>query len=714
MNRRGSRGSSTSARSVLAVGVPVRQQDEGGVPPLDALHPLDEAPHHAKSVARLLERFGYAPRPCADQDGEGEGDTDPGGAIRRAVTSREISVLIVHVVAHGRLAKQGERGLHVVGPDGMNLDDPVSAWISLIESHHHEKSRPLTLFILDLCHSGAAAVLPWHQEMRADDRRAWVIAASGREDKAYDYRLSRATATVLKQYLDGTLRVDPSLRHIPLPTVGNEISRVVTELGKGAGGPQRIEVSRAPFTALRDLDSLPFFPNPGYDRPHSVLSEVDPDFASLLDEAFDPRHFMLRGAGAEALNRGVGRGYFRGRETELRTLSDWFNGVGPGFRIVTGRPGSGKSALLGVLVCAAHHVLRDRTERLWFPLPVKPGLKGPDQLAVVHARRRDLVQIADSIARQWGATDADRPAGGWDAESLTRLARADSTDAAPGFGRTLVLDALDEAERPEDITQALLLPLARAAMTGDWGPRLLVATRPEPRFAPLLRPAGNAASLVDLDDTRPADTYEALRRYIADLLAVDTPYSAWDAATAADALAEGIAARLTGVNDPTGEDSRTPDGRKPLGWGEFLVAGLYLNRVLTQPVEHDPARARALGLDVPRDQPRLLEQDLTPRTTHPPQHPPLAAHAPPERHGNPERVIAHVAAAFTPPGPGEGTEPEGSPLPIAVLHRALSQARFYLRRDIDTDGTTLYRLFHEGLAEHLRADPYGAPEQEQS
>ena len=40
---------------------------------------------------------------------------------------------------------------------------------------------------------------------------------------------------------------------------------------------------------------------------------------------------------------------------------------------------------------------------------------------------------------------------------------------------------------------------------------------------------------------------------------------------------------------------------------------------------------------------------------------------------------------------------------------ALGQARFYLRRDIDTNATTLYRLFHEGLAEHLRADPYGPP-----
>ncbi|TXL85559.1 hypothetical protein [Streptomyces sp. IB2014 016-6] len=55
-------------------------------------------------------------------------------------------MLIVHLVAHGRLAETGERGLHVVGGDGSNLDDPVSSWISMIESHP-DRPRPLTLFL---------------------------------------------------------------------------------------------------------------------------------------------------------------------------------------------------------------------------------------------------------------------------------------------------------------------------------------------------------------------------------------------------------------------------------------------------------------------------------------------------------------------------------------------------------------------------------------
>ncbi|MFE2158952.1 AAA family ATPase [Streptomyces lydicus] len=645
-------------------------------------------------MSKVLREFGYLEhRRTSPDSGLGE-------EIRSAVTSSDSSVLVVHVVAHGALAESGDRGLYVVGSDGSALDDPVSSWISLIESHPG-KQRPLTLFILDLCHSGAAATLPWHQEMPTGRRRAWVISATSRRDKAFDYRLSRATTAVLQQYLDGTLRVDPSYRHIPLPTVGHEISRVVAELNAAEGYNQQIEVSRVPFTDHTHLDDLPFFPNPGHRRRVSVLSEVDSGVASLLDETFDPRHFMLRGAGTELLDRGLGQGYFRGREAEVRTLSAWFNGQGSGFRIVTGKPGVGKSALLGVLVCAAHPTLRAPTQPLWFALPAKPARN--DRLVVVHARRRSLEQIADSLARQMGATEEDRPPGGWDAEGLTRLAHT-------GFGAayTLVIDALDEAERPDDVAQALLLPLARSALTAGTGPRLLVGTRSEPRFAALLQLAQDAGGLIDLDDTVPSDVYRALRQYVADLLAVDTPYAAWDAAEAADALAEGIAARLTGVNDPARDKVHIPDGTSPLGWGEFLVAGLYLRRVLDLPTERDPDLARQLGLAVPVGLPELLELDLARRTDRPHLRPTLAALAHAKGLGMPERVVAHIAAAFAPSHVGSG------PLPHAAVRTALAQARFYLRRDIDVNGTTLYRLFHEGLAERLCADPYGSPGKEQT
>ncbi|MFI6542967.1 hypothetical protein ACIBO9_06940 [Streptomyces prunicolor] len=687
MDDGGSR-SDAADRKVLALGVALEGRDDEGPPPLDALDPLLQAPEHAASVSEAVRGFGYRQHRPPDSG------ADLGEEVRKALKS-PTEVLIVHVVAHGRLAETGERGLHVVGGDGSNLDDPVSSWISLIESHS-DKPRPLTLFILDLCHSGVAATLPWHQEMPAGRRRAWVIAATGPQDKAFDYRLSRATRTVLGNYLDGTSTVDRSCEYIPLPTVGREIAREVASLCAQEGFEQLVEGSRVAFLErVEDLEELPFFPNPLYDsRWSDTLSDLDSGIASLVDEAFDARHFMLRGAGSEPLDRGLGQGYFHGREQEVRLLTDWLNGEGGGFRAVTGKPGVGKSGLLGVLVCAAHPQLREPARNLWFRLPAKPACN--DRLAVVHARRRDLDQIANSVARQMGARDEDRPADGWDAEQLIQLAGPD--------GYTLVIDALDEAEGPADITQALLLPLARAALTGNTGIRLLVGTRSDPPFtAALLQLAQERDALINLDHAQPDEIYQAVRQYVSDLLAVDTPYAARDAVSAANALADGIAECLADQGDPT--PGKASDESKPLGWGEFLVAGLYLHHVLTLPTEHDPGRARELGLRVPRDLPDLLELDLARRASQPDLRVVLAALAHARGSGMPERIIANAAAVFT---------PGADPLPSRQVQEALEQARFYLRQDIDTDGTTLYRLFHEGLAEHLQANPFGPQEQGRS
>jgi hypothetical protein len=50
-------------------------------------------------------------------------------------------------------------------------------------------------------------------------------------------------------------------------------------------------------------------------------------------------------------------GCFTGRAPQLRQLFAWMDGDG-GVTVVTGSPGAGKSALLGLLVCAAHPGLR--------------------------------------------------------------------------------------------------------------------------------------------------------------------------------------------------------------------------------------------------------------------------------------------------------------------------------------------------------------------
>ncbi|AXI79536.1 hypothetical protein [Peterkaempfera bronchialis] len=684
-----------AARSVVAIGVPQSGGSGGpeeGPPALDALAPLLEAPQHAASIVAALDGFGYRERPRPADD------ADHADRLTEQVTEalgEARGVLVVHVVGHGDLARRGSGHLYVIGRDGRRVEESVDSWISRVEDHP-EEDRPLTLLILDLCHSGAAASLPWHQSMRPERRRLWVIAATARDSKAFDCRLSRATATVLRRYRDDELRVDDSLPYLPLETVAREIDREVAELSAVEGYVQEIDVSRIPFTAR--LDHLPFFPNPRHrpgrrDRtaPAGAGGEELLPALESLDGAFDAWHFLSHGSGAEPLGRGVGHGYFHGRRRELRTLTGWFDGHGKALRVVTGKPGAGKSALLGVLVCAAHPLLRGSSRQLWTGLAHRPAEN--DRLAVVHARRRTLAEIADSVARQLGGRDGDRPEGGWGAESLLRLA-----GSRPGRPYSVVIDALDEAERPQDVTRALLLPLARTvAQDAGAGLRLLVGTREDPASAPLLASADAEGALTHLDRATPEEVYEALHAYIVDLLAVDTPYGRVGMVESARRLAHGIAARLTGVGDP----DPPPTGAGPLDWGEFLVAGLYVRQVLERPAEPDPGAAERLGHAVPRDLPSLLEMDLARSGEGPLLRSVLAALAHAQGLGMPERVVRHVAAAFTPGHPDDG------PLPTGEVRHALDGARFYLRRDVEVDGTTLYRLFHESLAEQLRLDPLG-------
>ncbi len=262
-----------------------------------------------------------------------------------------------------------------------------------------------------------------------------------------------------------------------------------------------------------------------------------------------------------------------------------------------------------------------------------------------------------------------------------------------GVTRLLVVDAVDETDRPGDLVAGVLSPLA-AARREDGGPlcQMLIAGRDEAHLRPLIDAAA-AGGLIDLGAIPRRQLRPALTAYVKDLLGHGTPYEMLPFAPAADVLAEAISGALT-----AGPGSDTDPA--PQRWGEFLVAGLYVRHVLDLPPVQAPVEAQRLGQAVPRDLRGVLDLDLA--------RPALGldvqvlqamarALAFAEGSGMPERVAQYAAAAFLPSrghlaGPGSGETRE-----------ALDRLRFYLRRDVDLDGSTLYRLFHQGLADQLRA-----------
>ncbi len=241
----------------------------------------------------------------------------------------------------------------------------------------------------------------------------------------------------------------------------------------------------------------------------------------------------------------------------------------------------------------------------------------------------------------------------------------------------------------------MLSPLA-AENRSDGQPlcQILIAGRDEAHLRPLIDTAAAAGGLIDLNAIPRRQLRPALNAYVKDLLGHATPYERLPFAPAADVLAEAIASALT-AGPGTDVDPA------PQEWGEFLVAGLYVRYVLDLPPVQEPAEARELGEAVPRDLRSVLTLDLArpaPGLDMMVLRAAARALAFAEGSGMPERVIGHAGAALM-PSPGY---PAG--LSGRQVRMALDRLRFYLRREVDLDGSTLCRLFHQGLADQLRAD----------
>ncbi|MBC6460839.1 caspase family protein [Actinomadura sp. HBU206391] len=581
-------------------------------------------------------------------------------------------VLVVHVITHGEVSESTGK-LYVIGADGVHhrLTD-VETWLASVEDH---ADRPLTLFLLDICQAGEAARLPWQGRLADGSARAWVIGACAPGQAAFDGRLTRAVVNVLTALRQGELDIDPALRHAPFTAVARAIGLEVKRLTEESDGiSQQVTGTLVDVTAA--VPELPFFPNPAYPPSPSRQARAEVDaavgpFLDDVDEALDPGHFYERASGRRTTDR-TAAGCFSGRRKELRELVPWLHGYGSGgLRVVTGSPGVGKSALLGVLVCAAHPRLRKATKGVWDRIEQAPWQL--DHLAAVHARQRSTSEIVTSLARQLGLPSAAEP------EPLI-----ESLAALPDVP-VIVLDALDEANRPAEVMEELLLPLAAAVRSGGAAAcRLLVGTR-RWGFDALLDLAREADALIDLDEVDRDVLRGELETYVYELLGAHPAYR--DLGAVRGAFATEVAKAL-GAPPEQGEER----------WGEFLVAGLFTHHFTggeERPVA-DPVRAAEVGATVPRTLPQVFDLDLRGRAETPFLRPVLAGLARARGEGMP----ADLARRYMELDLGQGNGADA--LSGRRINAALEAGRFYLRRASDTDGTMLYRLFHAGLAEHLR------------
>ncbi|CAL9620865.1 hypothetical protein [Streptomyces sp. enrichment culture] len=591
------------------------------------------------------------------------------------------TVLMVHLLTHGEAKDQA---LYALGSDATPHESTeIGGWLTGLQ---HVEDRPTVLFTLDLCSSGTVTQLPWQSRYDRIGRKGWVIAACEPEQDAFNGHFTTALTEVLRDIADHRLPVGPHLPYIPLGTVADAVRRAVVALADANRVyRQYVTVSRVEVSAEHVM--LPLFPNPahaaegtGTDEPTTGAAHrtaaAPPDLDALLEEVAhgkDLRHFVDSATGLEGRHASAGHaGAFTGRAHELRRMSRWLNAEETSsVAVVTGSPGAGKSALLGMLVCAAHAHLRRPTQHIWAmataaPLPVP-------HLAVIHARDRSLAAIASSLGDQLtlGALAPD--------ELLDTL-RTLRQSPPP----TVVLDALDEATDVLATVTWLTRLTALTRSDGSCAVRLLVATRAYGETDVLRAQARKAGCCFDLDDVEPAVLLADLHAYVSGILRA----------------VPGLTRRHQMSGAFAGSLAETLVAHRGNGWGEFLVAGLYTQHFTTS---FDPElgndAAESWGSAVPSTLPEVLELHLAGPTAHAWLKPVLTALSHARGEGMPASVIQRVVAALN---------PAATPS-LADVQDALTAGHTFLRRSTDSDGVAVYRLFHRELARHLHRVGHSGP-----
>ena len=400
-------------------------------------------------------------------------------------------------------------------------------------------------------------------------------------------------------------------------------------------------------------ENLPFFPNPRY-RPQlrglDVLTQLRIEQQELrLAEL--RLHFLPRARGVDVPTEAGWR--FVGRKPALRDLVTWLSDPEDrSARIVTGGPGSGKSAVVGRLV-----VLSNPDYRRTVPADgLDPDTCPPEGsiAAGVHARGLTNAQVLEALCAAAGVT-ADTP--------------ADLLRELHGRRLTVAIDAIDEALDPDGLVAGVLRPLVEAG-PGE-GLSLLLGTRPH--LLEQLDLAGSA-TVINLDDERYADP-ESIYQYVLRGLEAgeDSPY-----ASAGPGLVADVA---RAVADAAGLS--------------FLVALIVTRTLLSQPLVPDPADARWRA-SLPGTAADALDRDLETR---------LGAEGA-ERARDMLRPLAFAAGAGLP------WENLWAPLASVLSGRAYTDEDLIrLRRqagsyvvEAEESGRSVYRLYHAALAEALRRD----------
>ena len=588
--------------------------------------------------------------------------------------------LVVYIAGHGEVLEGGGGG-HVLLTADTDPDDVADALPTVRLADKMLLGTPVQrlLLLLDTCYSGsggnqvAAAVL-------AGMEREWT-SGSGLVVVTSTQPFEQAETGAFPALLGAVVHALPTAGQVP-PSL--DLGGVVQAMNSH---PERPAHQQIGWTALGLTGTLPdFLPNPRH-RPGMTDIDLHLQQAAEWDahaerrEVEFRRRFLVRAMAAQGSEQAW---WFSGRRVALTDITTWLTQPSPqqaqpfpqdvpspaatpaaqrlGARalVVTAGPGSGKTAVLGLVSALTHPEHRPTVpiDAIQLPSAAIPPIGAVDVTIYAGGLTHDQVQAGLAAAAQIRADTIG--------ELITAL---DARATASGRPFTAIVDALDEAADPAQLITQVLRPITDHAH----GVRLLLGTRPH--LLKLLQPPGTPArvAVIDLDAPRWADR-QALTVYtIRNLIEAspDSPYR-----DARPRQARSVADAVAGAADPS-----------------FLVARITSTTLAAADTIADPAdpRWRASLPRLPGDAMRKdLDTRLGPDATRARDLLRPLAYA--EGQGLPwEDIWAPLASRIS-----------GHAYTNDDLHWLRQHAGSYVVEATEASRSA-YRLYHQALTEHLRA-----------
>jgi WD40 repeat protein len=477
-------------------GPPRRYLITAAVPRVHARPDLDR-PELADDVRRMEDLFvgllGYERAAVTGPDPTKEQLLK---ALRTFAVSEERrpdDYVVLYFAGHGTIAEQSGRHYLLTADSDHDLRGTALRSEDLVGELWDETGIERLLVLLDACHSeeGMDAALRGALTARRFRPVTGKTAGNGLVMISSCRRKQETAPGALSKALDRAVRdranADRAPEHLDLNNILYALSQ-----------DPRLPAWQQPRTSLLDgTAGLPLFlPNPRYVRGarDRRVDEGDELFARLARQRDDRKtevtsHFDPRARGTDLPAQDVA--HFTGRHAALRAINAWLSPERAAERlcVVTGEPGSGKSAVLGLFA-----ILSDRQRRASLPRDGLPADTVPEPGSIddsVLASHKSTRQIIDRIATAAGVPGA---------HSVEAL--------IPALQRrerlVVLIDAVDEALDPQGLVEALML-LSDAELGLPL--RLLIGARPH-----IAVRLGPRALRIDLDDESYTDP-AAVRAY---------------------------------------------------------------------------------------------------------------------------------------------------------------------------------------------------------